>query len=103
MVDVELEMVEGSVELRRLVRLRISSSSTKRKGRYLLLSEELRTFSEFLDFNFSLIPLRVLCTGPLIFNFLVGSESGSFEEAKSSSGPRFFLSVRGACCSTGLG
>lgn len=38
MVDVELATLDGEVNVRSVVRLRISSSSTRRNCRYLLLA-----------------------------------------------------------------
>lgn len=71
LVEVLLETSSGRVALSNLVRLERSSSSTSRKGRYLLLEEWLRVFVV----SFDLGPFGLACCEPLILSLFVVSLS----------------------------
>src|SRR2546423_10084771 len=99
MVEVELAMADGDVEVSRVVRLRMSSSSIRRNWRILLLegSPDAVAPRERLG----PAPLRLREPGSVILNFF--ANSGIWSVGPSSLARRFSVLLPGSCCSAAVG
>ena len=93
LVEVVLETSSGDVEFSSVIRLDSNSSSTSRKGRYLLLDKCPEAGFAVLD----LIPFAAACCDPLIFNLFVESLNWSPTATSPWSERRFVVREERPC------